>query len=288
MVLESLISPFKAEKSPYKLFMIGFLYVSVAILLSLWIFKEKTSLVMVFLTVMAAVPLMYNTIRLEEEKDKMAGAEYPLLKEHVKALTFFVVLFLGMLFAFSMWFVFLPSEITQITFDTQLDTISKINSKILGDVPTSLAQSNPGLISKIFFNNMKVLTFAILFSFFYGAGAIFILTWNASVIGAASGSFIRNGLSEYAATTGLTKIASYFGIFSVGLLRYLIHGIPEILAYFTGGLAGGIISVAVIKHDFRNKNFKRIATDSLDLIMLAIFILFVAAIMEVYLTPIIF
>lgn len=288
MVLESITYPFKAERHPSKLFLIGVLYVSVAILLSLWIFKEKTSLVMIFLTVMAALPLMYNTIRLEEEKDKLASSEYPLIKEHVKALTFFMFLFMGMLFAFSMWFVFLPPELTQTTFSTQLETITNINSKIVGNAPTSLAQSNPGLVSKIFFNNMKVLTFAILFSFFYGAGAIFILTWNASVIGAAIGTFIRNGLTEYAAATGLTKAAGYFGVFSIGLLRYLIHGVPEILAYFVGGLAGGIISVAVIRHDFKTKNFKRITTDSLDLVMLAIFILFVAAIMEVYLTPAIF
>ena len=46
------------------------------------------------------------------------------------------------------------------------------------------------LASEIFINNMGVLFLCIIFSFLYGAGAIFILTWNASVIAAAIGSFI--------------------------------------------------------------------------------------------------
>jgi len=31
----------------------------------------------------------------------------------------------------------------------------------------------------------------------------------------------------------------------------MIHGIPEIVAYFIGALAGGIISVAIIRKDLR-------------------------------------
>ena len=33
------------------------------------------------------------------------------------------------------------------------------------------------------------------------------------------------------------------------------HGIIEIAAYFVGALAGGILSVAIIKHDIRTKYF---------------------------------
>ena len=291
MVLESLTNPFRAEKRPYNLFFYGVLYSSVAILLSLWIFKEEASLIMVFLTVLASTPLVYNTIKYEEEKDKKSVKELPLLKEHAKALSLFVFLFLGMLFAFSMWFIFLPQEATETSFRTQIATINSINAKVLGNSllsATSSISSGSDLVAKIFFNNLKVLIFCILFALFYGAGAIFILTWNASVISAAIGSFIRNNLSIYANELGFAKIGGYFHIFSLGLLKYLIHGIPEILAYFMGGLAGGIISVAIIKHDLMSKNFKKITYDSVDLLLLSIVILFVAALLEVYITPILF
>ena len=86
MVLESIISPLKAEKKPWDLFFIGLLYSSVAMFLALWIFRDQASLVMVFLTVTATVPLMYNTLKFEEEKDLAIPKERALIKEHGKAL----------------------------------------------------------------------------------------------------------------------------------------------------------------------------------------------------------
>jgi uncharacterized membrane protein SpoIIM required for sporulation len=133
-----------------------------------------------------------------------------------------------------------------------------------------------------------VLIFCILFAFLYGAGAIFILTWNASVIAAAIGNFIRTNLVTVAERAGLAKVASYFQITSLGLLRYLLHGIPEITAYFIAGLAGSIISVAVIREKFGTKQFEKIILDSSDLILISILILIVSALVEVYITPTLF
>ena len=83
MVLESLINPRKAEGKPWETFFIGIIYSSVAIFLSLWIFKDYASLVMVFLTVTASVPLMYNIILFEEEKDKEIQDEKVLGTIHI-------------------------------------------------------------------------------------------------------------------------------------------------------------------------------------------------------------
>ncbi|MFH2028053.1 MAG: stage II sporulation protein M, partial [Nanoarchaeota archaeon] len=110
-------------------------------------------------------------------------------------------------------------------------------------------------------------------------GAIFILTWNASVIGVAIGNFARSNI---------TNATSYFHVTSLGILRYMIHGIPEIAAYFVAGLAGGIISVAVIRHHFTSKKFERILYDSTDLLIIAMVLLFIAALIEVYITPALF
>ena len=120
---------------------------------------------------------------------------------------------------------------------------------------------------------------SILFAFIYGLGAIFILTWNASVIGTAIGIFVRS--KTIAGSSVLLSVP-------LGLYRYFLHGIPEILAYFVGGLAGGIISVAIINHDFGTKKFEKIILDSSELITLSLIILFVAALIECYITPLIF
>ena len=286
MVLESLINPKKAEGKPWETFFIGIVYSSVAIFLSLWIFHDYTSLVMVFLTVLASVPLMYHTIQLEESKDDEISNEMVLIKEHWKAISVFVFLFLGFLTSFTVWYTILPTETVTNVFDVQIKTIANINAGVTAVITGKGIYSN--FFMSVLSNNVKVMIFCILFAFIFGAGAIFILTWNASVIAAAIGSFIRENISALAAQEGWTNITGYFFIGSSGFLRYLIHGIPEITAYFLAGLAGGIISVAVIRHDFGTEKFRKIVIDSLDLIILAFLVLFGAAIIEVFITPLIF
>ena len=283
MVLESLINPLKAEKKPWEMLFLGYIYSSVAILLSLWIFGEQSSLIMVFLTVMACVPIVYNTMKLEESKDLIITKERELMREHNKAIMFLMFLFFGITLSFVAWYVFLPSTTLNIVFDKQISTIQAINNQVSGN-----AYQQFSTFSKILFNNIKVLSFAILFAFIYEAGAIFILTWNASVIGTAIVDFIRSNLSQYAGLLGFEKFSSYFNVVSIGLLRYILHGIPEILAYFYGGLAGGIISVAIIKKHYKDEKFSHVLFDVSELLIISISFLLIAAFIEVYITPILF
>ncbi|MFC1704777.1 stage II sporulation protein M [Nanoarchaeota archaeon] len=283
MVLESIIFPMKAEKKPWEMFFIGFLYSTVAVFLSLWIFEKQASFIMVFLTVMACVPIMYNTMRLEESKELTIKDEGKLMREHTKAIAFYLFLFLGITISTLLWYVVLPSGTVAFLFQKQVQTISDINNQISGNIVGSV-----GLFIKILFNNVKVMVFCLIFSFIYGAGAIFILTWNATVIGAAMGSFIRSHISNYAATVGITKLANYFHAVSLGVLRYSLHGIPEVLAYLYAGLVGGIVSAALIKKDINSKNLMNLLVDTSDLLLLSLAFLLLGAVLEVYVTPLLF
>jgi uncharacterized membrane protein SpoIIM required for sporulation len=237
---------------------------------------------MVFLTTMAALPLMFHMLRYEENKDLEHPEKRSLLREHAPAIVFYTILFLGMAFAFTLWYLVLPSSVSSNVFRVQTQTIASLNQHVTGNI------TQTALLSKIFLNNIKVLIFCILFSFLYGSGAIFILTWNASVIGAAAGNFIRSHMAPFAASVGLPKAGAYLYVSSLSVLRYAIHGIPEILAYIVAGIAGGILSMAIIKHDFGTGKFERILLDISDLVLLSVLILFIAAIMEVFLTPALF
>ena len=273
MVLESLINTYTAEKRPWEMFFIGLLYNTIAIFLALWIFYAHASLVMVFLTVIACVPLIYKTIKMEEAYDIKVEKESLLMKEHTRVLSFLMFLFLGIVCSVAFWYVVLPISMHSTLFSIQTGTISSINQQVTGNAVGG------GILLKIFFNNMRVLVFCLLFSFFYGVGAIFILTWNASVIGVAIGNFIRTNVSKY---------LGYFGVVPLAVFRYMTHGVLEIGAYFIAGLAGGIISVAIIRHDFGTKNFEHVLLDSVDLILVSILLLVVAALVEVFITPILF
>jgi uncharacterized membrane protein SpoIIM required for sporulation len=283
VVLESLISPAKAEKRPARLVLLGFLYATVGVFIALWVFRTESSLIMVFLATMAAIPLIYNTMQLEEEKDLEGMEERWLLKEHAKALEAFMFLFVGMTVAYALWYVLLSPATISVLFQAQASTIKTINPGATGYAIGSFST-----FTKIFLNNVRVLIFCILFSFLYGSGAIFILAWNGSVIGTAIGNFIRNGLAEASSLFGFEKVGHYFGHISYGLFMYAIHGIPEILAYFIAGLAGGIISIAAIRHDFGTQKFEHILLDSADLLLLSLIVLFIAGVLEVWVTPVVF
>jgi uncharacterized membrane protein SpoIIM required for sporulation len=283
MILESIMTPERAIKYPWFMIIIGFIYNSLAILLSLWIFRDYASLVMVFLTAFACAPLIYRTIKREGKKDCEIMNETKLLFEHSKALNCFIMLFIGITLSCMIWYMFIPPDYTIDVFSVQTNTITQINSRVTG--VTGEFSGSAGLFSKIFLNNIKVLIFCVLFALLFGLGAIFILAWNASVIGVAMGNFARTNLSNYTTEIGLNEFGKYLHVGSWGFLRYAFHGIPEILAYFIGGLAGGIIYFAIIRHDFELKKIENILLDSSDLLILAIIVLVVAGLMEVFLTP---
>lgn len=282
MVLEAITNPAAAAKRPWTQIIIGFTFASAALFLSLWIFEEYASLVMVFLTVMASLPLFYATMKTEEEKDIKVPGEKTLLKEHAHALRYLFYAFLGFSIAYTLWYVILPANMSNSVFKVQTQTIANLNQHVTGHA------AKITLLNKIFLNNVKVMIFCVLFAFIYGTGALFILAWNASVIGAAAGNFIKTHVAKYAEATGLAKIGAYFHGASLSVLRYSLHGIPEIMAYFVAGMAGGILSVAIINKEYRNRRFEKILLDASDLILIAVFILFIASLLEVFITPMFF
>src|SRR3989339_233106 len=270
MVLEALISPITAEQKPWETFFIGILYASIGITLGLFIFPSHAGMIAVGLTAMASIPLIYGAIRLEEKKDITISEERMLIKEHGRVVLFLACLFMGFTVAFAAWYVLLPADSAATLFSPQLATISGINSMVTGnDFATG------SVLLTIILNNLKVLAFCLLFAFFYGFGAILILTWNASVFAVVIGATIRAGLHKSALVVPLA------------LLKYSIHGIPEIVAYFCAGLAGGIISIAVIRHDWNSDKFRHILIDSVDLTVVAIVLLLIAGLLEVFVSPLV-
>lgn len=284
-MIEMLVKPKSAERRPWEMFFVGLVYATVSLLLVSFVFNSDSVLsrysgiLMVTFTVICTLPFMYYLIKLEENKDVEISKSGRLLKEHSKALSAFMWLFLGFIVAFSFWYIVLPNS-TPTNFNAQIEVFCAINSPnnynyCLNEHGISIATGNvtkTTLIMNIFANNIYVLIFTILFSLALGAGAIFVLVWNASVIAAAVGMFSKSSLINL----------------PLGLGRYMIHGIPEIGAYFIGALAGGIISVAVIRRDLHGEGMWRILQDALTLVIIAVVILFLAALVEVFITPMLF
>lgn len=279
-MFELLLNPKKAERKPWELFFVGFFYAALALLfVNLLfagnpIFLKYISLLTITFTVILSLPFVYFMIKLEEEKE--ARYDHSLLKEHGKAIIAFLWLFLGFLFAYSVFYIIFPDFAGQ-NFQAQIEQYCAINmpthmkeciQQSGGSLSiTTAALSNDRLID-IFVNNIYVLIVSLVFSIIFGAGAIFILAWNASVIATAIGIFSKSSLANL----------------PTALLRYMLHGLPEIAAYFTVALAGGIIGIAMIRNGWKSERFWHTIKDSFDLIIISIIILIIAVLIEVFVT----
>lgn len=286
-MFESIINPKKVERGPLKMLFIGLVYGSLSLLLVRWFFSSDpvlskfSGMIVVTFCVMFSLPFMYYLIKQEEEEDEQVEGFFSVWKVHKDAIYAFAWLFLGFLIAFSLCNIILQDNLL---FNAQIETYCTINSP--GSVENCISQYSfkeniTGAATKemrllsIIENNIYVMIFTLIFSLIFGAGAIFVLAWNASVIAAAIGIFTKNQIS---------------GI-PMGFARYMIHGLPEIIAYFITALAGGIIGIGVIKKlrgGNKNLNFLRVVENSIILIFLAIVVLSVAALIEVYFTPVLF
>jgi len=106
-----------------------------------------------------------------------------------------------------------------------------------------------------------------------------ILTWNASIIAVAIGSSARNLIAYYAELGQFASIAAYFHALPLSFSQLILHGSLEIGAYFIGGLAGGILSVALTHH--QGKAIYRVIKDSFQLLGVAVGLIVLAGVVEI-------
>lgn len=281
-----MINPRRLEKGPWKMLFVGIVYGSLSLLLVRWFFggdvvlSQYSGMIVVTFTVMFSLPFMYYIIKQEEAEDEQAFGFLSVWRVHKDAVFSFMWLFLGLIIAFSFWYIVLQDSTL---FNAQIETYCRINSpgnleNCVSNYYLSQQGSSTGAATKqlrllsIIENNIYVMIFTLILSLIFGAGAIFVLAWNASVIAAAIGVFTQYKVSEI----------------PLGIARYMIHGFPEIAAYFITALAGGIFGVGVIRNGVRSKKFLHVVENVVILLFIAIIIILFAAVVEVYFTPIFF
>ena len=266
-MFKSLLYPKQAERRNLEIFIMGFIYASASIFISYWIFHDYSSIAMVFLCVLPTIYVLQGILKSEESVENISDNEEWILKEHLKKLFFMMFLFLGFVFAFTIWSFFLEPSKTDVLFKIQKETFISI---------TQLTGSSifSGNFFDILTNNLKVMSLSLIFAIFYGAGAIFILAWNASVMG-----FVIGTIAKETATLSALPLA---------FLKYFIHGIPEMFSYIVAAMAGGILFIAFLKGHLTDiRKVKRIAIGVTTLVLISILLLIVAALLEIYVSTLI-
>jgi len=254
MVLESLIKVKVGLKSPVQIFLASGIITLFSFIISALIFGKDVGLYSVFLITIGLVPITskLNLLAFKISKKSKPSNVISIFGYYKEIIVAYAAIFCGITLVLSILYLILPAEIAEITFRTQINEIRAIRGYF----------SLGGTFQTILINNLGVLLVCFIFSFVYGAGAIFILTWNASILSTAIGMTAK-------AIGGLYAIP-------LAVMVYFPHGSLEILAYFLGAIAGGIASNTII----RNKLGKSIIWDVAFLLSLATLLLLLGATIE--------
>ncbi len=262
MVLERILSPKTAQEHASIVLLAGGVVSVVSVLVAYFVFagssfESSIGIFVPFFITMAILPFMLSLESYDEAKEENlldAGKKLNIFQRHKTIIKVFIAFFLGVIISLSIIYMMLPEKVVGKLFNVQTEEINRIRG----------AATLGGTFSRILRNNVQVLMLSFVFSFVFGAGAIYILAWNSSVLAAAIGITAK----------GVGGVAGV----PLAVLQYFPHGSLEFLAYFIGAIAGGIVSVAITRR--RHKHLLYILEDSFKLLVIAFGILVVAALIE--------
>ncbi|MAG21867.1 MAG: hypothetical protein CL943_00995 [Candidatus Diapherotrites archaeon] len=285
MVLEAIVSSKELMKHPLVMLFISIIVSAAGLWIAYWTFPGSSSILGIAFVTIALVPLMHSIFVKEEAIEAESDSWTPnFLERHFTVVKIYAWFFIGLIISYAFWYSFLPimglTDMRNQVFEEQenaLGGIEKLKSRMTGNATLQGGPCGKDVgcwFQLVFYNNTFVMLLSVLFSFIYGAGAVFLIGWNASVIGVVIGKEVIHSM----AISG-----NFLQSFATGLYRglgLLPHGLPEALGYFFGAIAGGIIGVAIIKEKHRTHEFAIIAKDALITIVIALVLLFIGALIE--------
>ncbi len=268
MVLESIFTAKMLENKPLDMLALSIVVTLVCIYVSYVIFPEYAGIITPLLITVAMTPVIFKVFKIEEGIERRQARKKiakTFWDRHDETVILFTMFFIGNFMAIFFVSLIAPETFVSAAFSQQIEAINAINppSGMLFGMFTG-----QDLIEVIMFNNLKVMFFAFLLSFLIGTGALFILSWNASILAVYLASFVREGLYHE------------FFLRSAGIAP---HAPVEILAYFLAGIAGGILSVGIIREKINSPAFKLVFKDSLLLLGIAALSVIAGAFLEVFL-----
>jgi hypothetical protein len=286
MVLEGILKSKEVRKHPFTMLALAMALSSIGIIVGYYTFPEHASILGLALVTIGMMPILHTIfVKEETEEATKPGSCLTFIERHFDLIKIYAFFFIGLIISYSLWYVALPVEMRETVFSEQekaIEDIGKLRTAHTGQAFLFTGPCGENYwcwFDVIFANNAMVLLLAILLSFIYGVGAIFLIAWNASVLAVVIGKDMLQLMAPYAAMGVFGKVAAYFhGLFNA--IGFIPHGMPEIIGYFVGAIAGGIISVAISKGKFMSHEFTTIAKDALVLILIALLLLFFAALIE--------
>lgn len=210
----------EAKRSQYYPMLFSMAAVAVSMVLAFLIFRDGASMPMVFLAAIAIAPMVMEKLR----KEKVDVSKKHVVFKHGQLVTFYAYTFFGLAAGFAIFYTILPDQMAASLYDSQLNAVAR---------PAFTFQTS--LFLEILANNLGLLFGFFLLSVLYGYGSLLLLTWNASILGVVWGNAFRS----------LPISGSHLVIKNVVFIwPYLL---PEVVAYFLGAIAGGLVYLSLRK-----------------------------------------
>ncbi|MBW3003541.1 stage II sporulation protein M [Candidatus Woesearchaeota archaeon] len=260
MVLEQLYPISWIEKRKGYAFLMGISYSILGIFSGMVIFPDNPGLVSIAFTSLLLLPSLNRLLALEENVEaRKRFWSLQFFREHWDVVKIYLFLWLGIMLTYAFFTLVLPQMSSSLIFAQQARVVGA------GIGITGFGAS----FSKVFFNNLWVLLIVLIASFIYGAGSIFVITWNASVWGVVFGLIAQN--------SGQQNPYIYFILTFIAVLPHLV---AEASSYLLAAVSGGVISKAVIREKFMSSRFKKIVTDGFLIFGIGVLVLVIGAYIE--------
>ncbi|MEK6822384.1 MAG: stage II sporulation protein M [Nanoarchaeota archaeon] len=261
MVFEQFLEVDRVKRHVLSIAGLGVLYVGVSFLVAAYFFGRDVSVAMLFSITILLLPSAHALVASEEKIERRTGTRH-FLRNHKDIFRTYLLLFVGILVAYiALGLVFGDGIFTyQLGFlGARGDITGDIAANARGHVPT------PGSVLGVATQNAIVIIIGFVLSLFFGAGALFLITLNASVFAA----FVVHVSRQVANPAGI-----------IGL--FLIHTIPEMAGFLVASIAGGVVSRAIMKERLGSDKFRNVMKDALVLLAIAVGIIIIAAVLEQY------
>ncbi len=276
MVLES-INVKWLKRRPLLAFFIGAIYTLIGFIVAQYFFHDSLSLPMLFLTTLLITPSTIKLLSIEEKRERKEGLHH-FFRNHRDVFEICVFLFLGIFFGYLLLSFLLSPVNAQMMLSYQLNFLEH-QEGLSNQLLTTFFEEPPQPTTEQFLNllgiDIKVALVFFVLSFFYGAGAIFLIILNASIFATFTGYLITH------LSTGTTHVFLILGIF-------FIHVLPEISGFLLAAIAGGVVSKALIQEKFLSQKFKNVVKDAALLLALSCVLIFLAVYLETFVTTTLF
>ena len=270
MSLELLYKPKYLASHPLSFFILVCVLLSVSIITSILFTQESASLLFLCFCVFLILPLFIQLLT-DEETSFSSGIfalrKHPIIKLYI---IFVVASFATIL----VWYLSSSPAVSHVLFFEQITFLSQTKQSFFMHITGLMTQKFTDSFVAIFINNFKVLNYIFFASLIFGAGALFILLWNTSVLSVAVGQKLQL-LS--ASSSSISDLLIKAVIYLISLSFYVIF---EFGAYILIAIAASIAAIAVIRHRFDSNEFRTILKDVVTLYLICVGMILIGALLE--------